>query len=148
MKVILYQDIQDVGKAGEIIEVSEGYFRNYLFPRGLAAVADERRRAELEHRKKEIERKMARLRRDAMSLKERIESLSITITRQAGEEDKLYGSVTSRDIAQALTAQGVDIDHRMVLLEKPIKALGSFEVPIKLHGDIKAMAKVWVVKEE
>lgn len=148
MKVILNEDVKDLGKAGDITEVSEGYFRNYLHPRGLAVVADERRKAQLEHYKREIARKQERIRKASMSLKEKIEATTITIARQAAEEDKIFGSVTARDIAAALQQQGIDIDHRSVILEKPIKSLGTYEVEIKLKGNVKATVKVWVVKEE
>ena len=147
MKIILTSDVESIGKAGEILDVSDGFFRNYLHPKGLAVVADERRKRELEHYKRMIEKKVAALRKQAMGLKERIESTSITIARQAGEEEKHLGSVTSRDIAQALIAEGIEIDHRDILLDKPIKKLGSFNVEVKLHGDVRGTIRLWVVKE-
>jgi len=110
-------------------------------------VADERRKRELEHHKRMIEKKVARLRKQAMSLKERLEETSVTIARQAGEEEKIFGSVTTRDIANALAGEGVQIDHRDILLDKPIKQLGSFNVEVKLHDDVRATVRVWVVKE-
>ena len=147
MKVILTSDVQNVGKAGDLMDVSDGFFRNFLFPKGLAVVADERRKRELEHHKRMIEKKVARLRKQAMSLKERLEETSVTIARQAGEEEKIFGSVTTRDIANALAGEGVQIDHRDILLDKPIKQLGSFNVEVKLHDDVRATVRVWVVKE-
>ena len=147
MKVILTSDVQNVGKAGDLMDVSDGFFRNFLFPKGLAVVADERRKRELEHHKRMIEKKVARLRKQAMSLKERLEETSVTIARQAGEEEKIFGSDTTRDIANALAGEGVQIDHRDILLDKPIKQLGSFNVEVKLHDDVRATVRVWVVKE-
>ena len=147
MKVILTSDVQDLGKAGEIKNVSGGFYRNFLFPKSLAVVADERRKQELEHHKRMIAKKAERLHKLSMSLREKIEATSITIARQAAEEEKIFGSVTARDIAQALMHEGIEIDHRNILLEKPIKHLGSFNVDVKLHGDVRATLRVWVVKE-
>ncbi len=147
MKVILTSDVQDVGKAGDIKNVSDGFYRNFLFPKGLAVVADERRKQELEHQKRVIAKKAERLHKLTMSLREKIEAVSITIARQAAEEDKIFGSVTARDIGQALAEQGVEIDHRNILLDKPIKQLGSFNIDVKLHGDVRATLRLWVVKE-
>ena len=147
MKIILTSDVQNVGKAGDMMDVSDGFFRNYLFPKGLAVVADERRKRELEHHKRMIEKKVAILRKNAMSMKEKLEQASVTIARQAAEEEKIFGSVTTRDISNALAADGIEVDHRDILLDKPIKQLGSFNVEVKLHDDVRAVLRVWVVKE-
>jgi large subunit ribosomal protein L9 len=94
-----------------------------------------------------IEKKVAALRKQAMTLKEKLEQVSITIARQTGEEEKIFGSVTTRDIAHALSSEGIELDHRAILLEKPIKQLGSYNIDVKLHNDVRANLRVWVVKE-
>lgn len=147
MKIILTSDVQDIGKAGELRNVSDGFYRNFLFPRGLAVVADERRQREFEHHKRMIEKKVELLKKQAMSMREKIEQASVTIAKPVGEEDKIFGSVTTRDISTALALEGIELDHRNILLDKPIKQLGSFNIEVKLTGDIRAALRVWVVKE-
>lgn len=147
MKVILLADVEDVGKIGDALDVADGYARNFLIPRNLGVQATERSLKQLTHQKRLAEDRRRKEVSAAESVKRKIETLQITIPAKVGEEDKLYGSVTSRDIYDALTAQGVDVDRRRIVLDEPIKRAGVFDVPIKLGYEITAQAKVWVVKE-
>ena len=147
MKVILREDVENLGKIGDVIEVAGGYGRNYLLPRGLAVKASTKNLKEQEHQKKLIRARMDRQRKDAQELAGRLDSVSCTIARKTGEEEKLYGSVTSRDIEEALKEEGVSIDRKRILLDEPIKKLGVYTVPVKLHADVTGNIKVWVVKE-
>lgn len=145
MQVILREDVENVGKMGEVVNVRDGFGRNYLIPRGLAVVATGRNVRRLEHERKVIEQHDARRQRDARAVKERVEALSLTIAKNTGEEDKLFGSVTNREIADALKEQGIEIDRKQILLEQPIKALGVYTVEVRLARDVSASLKVWVV---
>jgi len=145
MQVILREDVENVGKMGEMVNVKPGFGRNFLIPRGLAVTATTRNMRRMEHEKRVIEAADARRQKDAQSIKEKIESLSITIGKNTGEDDKLFGSVTNRDVADALKENGVDIDRKEIALEQPIKALGVYTVPIKLAREITANLKLWVV---
>ncbi len=147
MKVILLEDVEKLGRAGEIIEVKNGYARNYLIPRKLAIPATGKNLAQLEHQKRIIQAKQLRLRKTAQALKEQIEKLSITIPCKVGESDRLFGSVTAMDIAQALKKEGIEIDKRWIKLQEPLKNLGVYTVPIHLNQELEANLKVWLVKE-
>ena len=147
MKVILLEDVEKLGRAGEIIEVKNGYARNYLIPRKLAIPATGKNLAQLEHQKRIIQAKQLRLRKTAQALKEQIEKLSITIPCKVGESDRLFGSVTTMDIAQALKKEGIEIDKRWIKLQEPLKNLGVYTVPIHLNQELEANLKVWLVKE-
>ena len=147
MKVILREDVSNLGKPGDTVVVADGFGRNYLIPRGLAVEAVSRNVKVFEHQKKQIQARQSRLRQDSQDLAKRLEGVSCTIARKTGEEDKLYGSVTSRDIAEALKEQGVVVDRKRILLEEPIKSLGMVEVPIRLHPQVTGRIKVWVVKQ-
>ena len=146
MQVILKKDVDKLGIAGAVIEVSNGFGRNYLLPKGLAVEASTKNIKILEHEKKLIADIKKRDLRDAESLKEKISDTSVTIAMQAGEEDKLFGSVTAMDIADALSKEGISIDKRNILLEEPIKRLGIYTVNVKIHPELIADLKVWVVK--
>lgn len=136
-----------MGKAGEIVTVKDGYARNYLFPQGLALPATSGGVARFEQEKKlESQREVRRV-REAEELSSRLALVSITAAVSAGEDDRLFGSVTSQDIAELLAKEGYDIDKRKILLEEPIKALGVYTVPVKLHKDVTAEVKVWVVRQ-
>jgi large subunit ribosomal protein L9 len=146
MKVILVKDIDKLGKSGQTVKVSDGYARNYLLPQKFALeanTANERLFLEL---KKKAEQKEVKAKKEAEELAEKIRGLSCTIVRQAGEEEKLYGSVTNMDVASALQQEGLHIDKKRILLDEPIKSLGVFYVPIKLHPEVTTELKVWVVK--
>ena len=147
MKLILREDVENLGKIGEIVDVVGGYGRNYLLPRGLAVKASSKNVKEQEHQKKLIQARVDRQKKDAQELAGSLDSVSCTITRKTGEEEKLYGSVTSRDIEEALREEGVSIDRKRIVLEEPIKKLGVYTVPVKLHTDVTGSIKVWVVKE-
>lgn len=147
MQVILTTDVVDLGTAGDIVEVRPGYGANYLIPQGMAVLATTRSRRRMEHQRRQIEAKIARERAKAKDLAGRLDGLSVTLTRLVGEGDKIFGSVTTRDIAEALDAEGIDVDSRQVDLSSPLKALGVYEVGVRLHRDVTAQIKVWVVAD-
>jgi large subunit ribosomal protein L9 len=147
VKVILIQDVDSLGLGGEILEVARGYARNYLIPKKIALEATEDNIKRTEAQRKNIEVKRIKLKEDAQKIKERLAEVVVTIAQKAGEEDKLYGSVTSMDIADELERQGITVDRRKVILDKPIKSLGEFPVSIKLHPNVTASIKVKVVPE-
>jgi len=145
MKVILNEHIDHLGKAGEIVEVSDGFARNYLIPHGKAVLATTRSVRELEHAKREVQAQLLRERKTAEAMKAALEKVACNIVREAGEEEKLFGSVTNRDIAEALAVEGFTVDHRKIDLEMPIKTLGTFKIAIKLTTEVSAELKVRVV---
>jgi large subunit ribosomal protein L9 len=149
MKVILKENVDKLGRMGDLVEVSNGYARNYLIPKKLAVAATDRSVKALEHEKRLIAEKRKKERKAAEELAQRIRQTSITIPVQAGEEqegNKIFGSVTNKDIVEALAKEGVTVDKHDVLLEKPIKELGKFLVSIKLHPDVTTEVEVSVVK--
>jgi large subunit ribosomal protein L9 len=146
MKVILREDNKKLGKTGEVIEVKDGYARNYLIPRNIAVRADASQMKQLEHDIRTLRDKQEKSSKQARSLAEQINKISCTITVQVGEEDKVFGSVTTMDIADSLNKEGIEIDKKNIHLEEPIKSLGVFTVPVKLDAEIEAKLKVWVVK--
>lgn len=148
MRIILREDMENLGRAGEVVTVRDGYGRNYLLPRGLAAHATETDVAKLEHERRVIAVRAAKTAKELQSQVEALSKLSVSLARSVGEGDKLYGSVTNRDIADGLAEQGVTVDPKKIDLEEPIKALGMTEVSIKLGKDAVAKIKVWVVKKE
>ncbi len=147
MKVILKEDLPKLGRTGDIVTVSDGYGRNYLLPRGLADLASSRSLKEVEHQKKVIQARLERQRQESQDLARRLETVTCTLARRVGEEDKLFGSVTARDIEGALQSHGIVVDRRKILLEEPIKRLGEYTVPVKLHPEVTGMVKVIVVAE-
>jgi large subunit ribosomal protein L9 len=147
MKVILREDVPHLGQSGAIVTVKPGYARNYLIPQGLAAIATSRNIKEMEHKLREIQRQIDAAKAEADEVKARLAELSVTLSKPAGENEKLFGSVTARDIVGALETEGVKIDRRRIVIEEPIKALGVYNVGVKLHGGVMAELKVWVVKE-
>jgi large subunit ribosomal protein L9 len=147
VKVILKEDVEHLGKIGDMVAVAEGSGRNYLLPRGLAIEASTRNVKILEHQKKIIKAKMQKQKSDSEDLAKQLSSVSLTVAKKAGEDDKLFGSVTSRDIEDALKAEGFPMDRRRIVLEEPIKRLGVYSIPIKVHSEVTAEVKVWVVKE-
>ena len=147
MKVILRKDFETLGKIGEVVAVKDGYARNYLLPRQIAYRATTSSLRALEEEKKQHERREQKQLKDAEKIGSELEKISITIAMKVGEDDKLFGSVTSQMIADALKEKGFTVDKRTIELEEPIKTLGIFEVPVKLHTKISAKAKVWVVRE-
>jgi large subunit ribosomal protein L9 len=147
MNVILREDVEKLGAAGEMVTVKDGYARNYLLPRGLAYPATEGNKKRLEaEQKSRVRRADAEVAR-AGEVAARLEAVSLSFTMKAGEGDKLFGSVTSHDIAERLKSEGYDIDKKAIELAEPIKALGVYKVPVRLHPDVKPEIRVWVVKE-
>lgn len=148
MKVILKESIGKLGKVGDTVNVKDGYARNFLLPRGLAVAANTPNLQALEHELKAKRDKLQRQFSDAASLAARLEQTACTFVRKAGESDRLFGSVTSMDIAEILTAQGFSIDRRKIDLEEPIKTLGETAVSIKLHPEVTAKLRVVVQRQE
>ena len=148
MQVILRDDLENLGKSGEVVNVKPGYARNYLLPRGLAIKATAGDIARVEHEKRVIAARTAKLAKTAQAEAEKLSRVSVSIARAVGEENKLYGSVTTRDIAEALHEKGVTVDSKKLHLDEPIKALGDFEVAVKLGRGVNATIKVSVVKKE
>lgn len=147
MKLILREDVENLGKGGELVDVKPGYGRNFLLPRGLAVPANTKNVRELEHQKAVASAKAAKLKASAQAVAQRLADTAVTLKRKVGEQDKLYGSVTALDIAEALAARGLVIDRRSIDLADPIKTLGDFEVPVKLHSEVVGKAKVKVEAE-
>ncbi len=147
MRIILRQDVDELGLEGDIVDVAKGYARNYLIPKSIAIEASAQNIKVSQLQSKKIEAKRLKAKEQAERLKERMEEVELTFLQKAGEEGKLYGSVTSMDIASELEKQGIVIDRRKVVLEKPIKALGSFQVPVKIYPGITGSLKVIVAPE-
>jgi large subunit ribosomal protein L9 len=147
MKVILRQDFEQLGRVGDVVEVKDGYARNYLIPRKIAYRATESSVRQLEEEKKQHGRQLEKEKRTSENLAAEIEKVSITIQMKVGEEDKLFGSVTSQMVADSLKEKGFTIDKRHIELEDAIKALGIYNVGIKLPGGVNGKVKVWVVRE-
>jgi len=148
MQVILTQDVENLGKAGELVSVRPGYGRNYLVPRGLAVSATVRNKNRLDHEKAVIERKVSKERASATELANRINGMTLQFERMVGEDEKLFGSVTNRDITDQLKKAGIEIDHRWVQLDAPVKALGKYETSVRLAAGVIAMLKFWVVGKD
>jgi large subunit ribosomal protein L9 len=148
MQVILRDDMDNLGKSGEVVNVKPGYARNFLLPKGLAVRATASDVARVEHEKRVIAARTTKLAKEAQAEADKLSQVSVSIVRAVGEEDKLYGSVTTRDIAEALREQGVTVDSKRIHLDEPIKTLGMTEVPVKLGRGVNATIKVWVVKKE
>ncbi len=147
MEVILREDVEKLGHRGDIVKVAEGYGRNFLLPRGLAMAVTDSNKAMIARERKAFEAKAAKEKAEFESLAQRIGTLRFVAPRKVGENDALYGSVTSGDIAEFLKTKGIEIDKRKVSLEEPIKKLGEHEVKIKLHPEVQASLKLLVSKE-
>jgi len=147
MDVILRQDVEKLGHGGDLVTVKDGYARNYLLPRGLAYAASEGNRRRLEAEARQRVRRAGAEAESARELAVRLEAVSLTFSMKAGEGDRLFGSVTAADVADRLHAEGFEVDKRTVELHEPIKALGVYKVPVRLHHDVKPEVRVWVVKE-
>ena len=148
MKVILKTEVEPLGFEGDIVTVANGYARNYLIPKGFALEATTQNVKLMELQRKKIEIRRLKAKEDAEKVKERIGDVVVTIIQKAGEEGRLYGSVTTMDIAAGLEKQGIAIERRKIVLDKPIKSLGDFDVPIRIHPEVKASIKVTVTPEE
>jgi len=148
MQIILTQDVANLGKAGELVSVRPATARNYLVPRGLAVSATVRNTPRLDHEKSLIERKVAKERASATEIAARLNLMTLQFERMVGEDEKLFGSVTNRDIAEQLKRAGVELDHRTILLDQAVKALGKSEVPVRLAAGVVATLKFWVVGKD
>jgi large subunit ribosomal protein L9 len=146
MKVILQDDVNNLGSTGDVVDVADGFGRNFLLPRQLAVLADERNTRRLGHQKRMAAARQARLLAEAKELAAKIGGAAVSVKRQAAAEDKIFGSVTNADIAEALAAQGVEIDRRQIVLADPIRNIGVFQVPVKVHKDVEASVKVYVIR--
>lgn len=146
MKVILQKDIANLGDAGDIKEVAEGYARNYLIPKNLVIVANESSKKAMEHQKKLIRIKKEKRKKESQTLADSMKGVELVIPAQVGEEGKLFGSITSMDIAKHLADKGFTVDKRKILLENPIKQEGEFTIPVKLDEGLNTAVKVTVVK--
>lgn len=147
MEVILKEDVAKLGSRGDVVKVAEGYGRNYLIPKKLAIEATTANRAVIEQMKAASVRRLAREKGDAEALAKQFAGVTLHFTRKSGEHDQLFGSVTSADIAQELEHKGVTIDRRKIQLNEPLKAIGEFDVPVRLHRDVTVPVKVVVQKE-
>jgi large subunit ribosomal protein L9 len=147
MKVILRKDYEGLGGIGDVVVVKDGYARNYLIPRNIAYRATASSLRTLEEEKKQHHRQELKQLKDAEKIAVEIEKVSLTIPMKVGEDDKLFGSVTSQMIGDALKEKGFTVDKRHIELEEPIKTLGIFEIPVKIHSKVIAKTKVWVVRE-
>lgn len=147
MKVILRQNFEQLGKVGDTVEVKRGFAMNYLVPKKIAYPAKPNFTRMVEEEKRQKKLRLNKEHKRAENQAKKLDNVSVTLAVSVGEGDKMFGSVTNQDIAEALQQQGYDIDRKKIILEEPIKALGIYSVPVKLHSDIEAKIKVWVVKE-
>ncbi|TDI88834.1 MAG: 50S ribosomal protein L9 [Caldithrix sp.] len=147
MRIILKEDYENLGKVGEVVEVKDGFARNYLIPKQVALQATPQNLRVIVQEKARNKIKLSKDKREAELVAEQLKEVSLTANVQVGEEDKIFGAVTSQNICELLSSKGFEIDKRKIMLEEPLKALGVFEVPIKLHTEVEAKIKVWVVKE-
>ncbi len=147
MEVILNQDVEKLGKGGTVVKVKAGFARNFLIPNGLALPLTPANLKKLQQDKLRKALQSEKVKKESEAFGERLASISLTIPALTKEEDKLYGSITSQDIVNALKEEGIDIDENSVVLDEPIKSLGIYEIPIKLHPEVTAQIKVWVVKK-
>lgn len=148
MKIILRADVENLGVLGDVVNVKPGYGRNYLLPQGLAMIASPSNLKMFEYERKKLQARMDAIRAQAASLKDRLEALEVVIPMHVGENEKLYGSVTSAIIADAIASLGVDVDRRRILMDAPIRTLGSHPVRVRLHADVIAMVPVTVVSDQ
>ena len=146
VELILIEDVENLGRLGDRVRVAEGFARNYLLPRKLAAAVSPGTLRRLESRKLQMQKEHEERLAVAQAMAEKISKLSVSLTVEAGENDKLYGSVSSVQIAEALVAQGVEVDRLAILLDEPIKELGVYTVNVRLHDQVQAALKVWVVR--
>jgi large subunit ribosomal protein L9 len=148
MEVILREDIEKLGGRGQVVKVADGYARNYLLPKRLAVAASEANKKIVEQERQAHLRREAKVKADAADLAKLLEGVSVTIAHKAGEQEQLFGSVTAKDIAEALEKQNFTIDRKKIHLDEPIRQLGDFKVPVRLHRDVTVEIALHVVKEE
>jgi large subunit ribosomal protein L9 len=147
MQIVLKEDIEKLGRRGEVVKVADGYARNYLLPLGKALPATAGNLKVIDREKRRYVVRLTKEKEENEGLAHRIQALSVTLVRKVGESDVLYGSVTSGDVAEALAKEGIVVDKRRIQLPDPIKSLGIYAIPIRLHPEVTAEVKVWVVKE-
>lgn len=147
MRIVLREDVDKLGRRGEIVDVAAGYARNFLLPKGKALAATDGNLKVVERERRRYVLTQAKEREEAAAVASRLAGISCTIVRKVGENEQLYGSVTASDIAEYLAKEGVVIDKRRILLDEPLKALGIYTVPVKVHADVMGEVRVWVVKE-
>jgi large subunit ribosomal protein L9 len=147
MKLILREDVYNLGKSGELVNVKDGYARNYLLPRNLGMLANAANVRQLEHEKQVIEARQKKLKGVSQELGKKLEGATVKISRKVGDQDKLFGSVTALDIAEVLAAQGLKIDRRLIHLPDPIKTAGQFDIEVRLHREVTAKIKVEVLAD-
>jgi large subunit ribosomal protein L9 len=147
MDVILRQDVEKVGRAGDMVTVKDGFGRNFLLPRGLAYLATDGNKKRIDAERAQKGKKHAAEVAAHKDVAARLEAVSLTFTMKAGEGDKLFGSVTASDVAERLKAEGFALDKKAVDLEEPLRALGVYKVPVRLHAEVKPEVRVWVVRE-
>ena len=147
MEIILRQAVENLGKPGDVVKVKSGYARNYLLPHGLAYEATPGNLKRIQQERDRLEAAENERRGAAQGIAEKLEQVSLTFSARVGDEGKLFGSVTAADIAQQLEAQGFHLEKRQIDLHDPIKALGVYRVPIRLHADVKPEVRVWVIKQ-
>lgn len=148
MKVILKENMENLGNIGDVVKVAPGYARNYLLPKGFALPANEKNTKALEHAKRQLEYKKNKMLEAAKGIAAKIEALVITLVHAAGEEGKLFGSVTNMDLAEQLKSNGIEIDRKKIVLTDHIKHIGEYSVPVKIHPEVTATLKVIVSKAE
>jgi large subunit ribosomal protein L9 len=147
MKVILHEEVKNLGKIGEVVDVAEGYARNFLIPKKLAVEANIKNVRALEHERKKIDEKVKKIKSGAQQLSEKVSALTLTLHAKAGEEEKLFGSITTMDIAEALKKEGIEIERKKILLDEPIKRLGAYSINIRIHPELTTHLNVQVVAE-
>jgi large subunit ribosomal protein L9 len=147
MEIILRQAVENLGSPGDVVKVKSGYARNYLLPHGLAYAATPGNLKRIQQERDRLDAAESERRGAAQGIAEQLEQVSLTFSARVGEEGKLFGSVTTADIAQQLEAQGFHIEKRQIDLHEPIKALGVYRVPIRLHADVKPEVRVWIIKQ-
>jgi len=147
MKVFLKEEVKNLGKIGDVVNVSEGYARNFLLPKKFAVEANPKNLKEFEHNKRIIQEKAAKIKDASKATADKLSALTLKIRAKAGEEEKLFGSVTTMDIAEAFKAEGFEVDKKKILLAEPIKRLGEYTVEVKIHSEVNATVKVQVVSD-
>lgn len=147
MEVILTKDVERIGKAGQVIKAKDGFARNFLIPNKLAVALNTINLKKLEEEKQRKLRQLDKTKKEAQGLKEKLSALSLTIPVLTREEEKLYGSITASDLAAALKEEGLEVEKNLIDLAEPIKSLGIYEVPVKLHPEVLVKIKVWIVKK-
>ena len=148
MRIILTQDVRKLGAIGDIVNVKDGYARNYLLPRNFAVAANESNKAELDHQKRVLERKSAKLLAEYKKLASNIEKVSLTIAKKTGEDEKIFGTVTSTELEEKLKESGLEVDKRDIHIDEEVKKVGVYNATVKLHAQVDAKLKFWVVADE